>query len=104
MIPLVADHGGRQQAVNRPHSGEYKKKIVLSLLYCCVKASDLILADKHMAYSIIANVAPSAIDTMVSIAKGDINVKKSLEFVEKGCLSIFDSAKTRSERDLSNDC
>ena len=61
------------------------------------------LADKHMAYSIIANVAPSAIDTMVSIAKGDINVKKSLEVVEKGCLSIFDSVKTRQDKELSNE-
>ena len=104
MIPLVSKiMAVVNQTVSRPHSGEYKKKIVLSLLYCCVKASDLMLADKHMAYSIIANVAPSAIDTMVSIAKGDINVKKSLEVVEKGCLSIFDSTKTRQEKELSNE-
>ena len=79
------------QAVSESHCGHYKKKLVLSLLYCCVKGSDLALGDKHIAYSVISNVAPSAIDTIVSIAKGEINVKETLHYVEKTCFSMFDS-------------
>jgi len=79
------------QAITEPHCGQYKKKLVLSLLYCCVKASDLVLGDKHIAYSIISNVAPSAIDTIVCIAKGEINVKETLHYVEKSCFSIFEN-------------
>lgn len=104
IIPLVSKiMAVVNQAVSKPHCGEYKKKLVLSLLYCCVKASDLLLADKHIAYSVIANVAPSAIDTIVSIAKGDIDVKKTLHYVEKGCLSLFDSPSTRKEKELSKE-
>ena len=90
------------QAVSSPHSGEYKKKLVLSLLYCCVKTSDLLIADKHLAYSVISNVAPSAIDTMVSIARGDIDIKKTVKYVEKNCLSIFQPQSVKNDNELSN--
>ena len=90
------------QAVTCVHAGEYKKKLVLSLLYCCVKASDLLVGDKYIAYSVISNVAPSAIDTIVAIAKGDIDVKKTLKYVEKSCLSIFDSNEKKQHAELSN--
>ena len=91
------------QAVICPHAGEYKKKLVLSLLYCCVKASDLLMPDKHIAYSIISSFAPSAIDTMVSIAKGEINVKQSIQYIEKNCFSIFESQQKKKTNEITNE-
>lgn len=79
------------QAVCSKHAGAYKKKLVLSLMYCCVKVSDLLMPEKNIAYSIISHVAPSAIDTMVAIAKGQIDIKQSLHYVEKNCWSFLAS-------------
>ena len=91
------------QAVSSHHAGEYKKKLVLSLLYCCVKASSLLAPDKEIAYSILHHIAPSAIDTIVAIAKGQINVKQTLKVVEKNCLSIFDFPSTKNEKQLTQE-
>ena len=103
IIPLISKiMAVVNQAVSAHHCGAYKKKLVLSLLYCCVKASDLLLADKHLAYSVISNVAPAAIDTIVSIAKGEINVKETLHYVERSCLSIFDSKETTKKKEIVN--
>lgn len=90
------------QAVICPHAGEYKKKLVLSLLFCCVKVSEMLLPEKNIAYSIISSFAPSAIDTMVSIARGDINVKQSIGYIEKNCFSIFESSETKKSNEISN--
>lgn len=90
------------QAVSSPHSGEYKKKLVLSLIYSCVKYSSMLLPDKNIAYTIISIVAPSAIDTMVSIAKGKLDIKKTAHYVEKNCLSMFETTIKKNTTELSN--
>lgn len=91
------------QAVSSPHAGEYKKKLVLSLMFCCIKVSNILVPDKEIAYSVIHHIAPSAIDTIVSVAKGKIDIKKSMKFVERNCFSIFDSSINKRQIEMSNE-
>ncbi len=96
LIPLVAQI---MRVVNiyidQPKCGEHKKKIVMSLVFLLIKTNNNITEEqKDMLLLTLYRVIPAAIDTMVMLSKGLLNVKE-LPFVEDiSCFSgLFNAIK-----------
>jgi len=79
LIPIV------QNVVTDGHKGSYKKSLVLTVLALIVEDSKLESADKYRLNLLIQTTVPITIDTMINVAKGNIDLKKHA----KSCFSCF---------------
>lgn len=70
LIPAV------QKIVIEPHRGPYKKKVVINVLELLIQDSKLNNNAKTTLKIIVNTTVPITIDTLISVAKGDINVGK----------------------------
>lgn len=79
LIPIV------QKIVTDTNSGDYKKSIVIEVLRMVVEDSNINNNDKIPINLIIDTTVPFMIDTMIHIAKGEIDLAKNIP----GCFSCI---------------
>lgn len=79
MIPQL------EKIVVGPNRGEYKKKIIISVLDLLVGNSNLDENAKDSLYLVIKTTIPITIDTMISVAHGDIDLGKELKKIQNCC-------------------
>jgi hypothetical protein len=70
LIPIV------QKTIVGKHEGAYKKLVVISVLELVIRDSDLDQENKDALNVVVQTTVPITIDTMVGIAKGDIDLAK----------------------------
>ena len=82
LIPIT------QKVIIDKHKGPYKKKVVITVLKMIIDDSKLNDSNKETLHLVVQSTIPFTIDTMVGIAKGDIDLAKYKESVEKCCIIL----------------
>lgn len=67
-----------QNTVNEHGKGSYKKTVVLTVIRRLIADSDLDKDDKITLDFMAQHTVPPTIDTLISVARGDIDIKKKI--------------------------
>lgn len=65
-----------EKIITENHKGYYKKQVVLKTLKLIVQDTNLPEDQKNILNTIIDTTIPMTIDTLISIAKGDLDIGK----------------------------
>lgn len=80
LIPMV------QKLINGKGQGAYKKRIILDVLELIIGDSTLEPSDKQSLILVLHTTIPPVIDTLISVAKGDLDIGKIIK--STGCCLI----------------
>lgn len=76
-----------EEQITAQDKGAYKKSVVLQVLKLIINDSILTAEAKEALKLLVDTVVPTMIDTMVMIAKKDIDLGKAVEKCKTGCLT-----------------
>ena len=82
LIPIV------QKLITESSAGQYKKKLVLSVLKLIIDKSTIDTNSKKSLYILLETTIPVTIDSFINIAKGNVNLHKLTTRTTK-CCTIF---------------
>ena len=82
LIPIV------QKTVNEPKKGPYKKELVIQVINKLIRNSDLDQQAKSALYLLTTTTIPITINTMISLAHGDIDISKTYNNASQQCCII----------------
>jgi len=84
LIPIV------QKTINGKNQGAYKKQIVIGVLNIVIKESNINSEAKDALYLLVSTTIPFTIDTIISVANGEIDISKHAKNIGIcfGCFGI----------------
>lgn len=68
-----------EKVITEPHSGPYKKQVLLAILGRVIQESKQPEEGKEALLALVDTIIPQVIDTSIAIAKGDIDIGKKIK-------------------------